>query len=53
MGFLKRLKEKIYREVIFDLGHSFFHYEGDPNYTHYHWTLVGWLKHRIITKEYK
>jgi hypothetical protein len=50
---LKRLKEKIYREVIFDLGHAFFHYEGDPNYTHYHWALVGWLKHRLITKEYE
>jgi hypothetical protein len=49
---LKGLKEKIYREVIFDLGHAFFHYEGDPNYTHYHWALAGWLNHRLITKEY-
>ena len=50
---LKRLKEKIFREVIFDLGHAFFHYEGDPNYEYYHWALAGWLKDRLETKEYE
>jgi len=50
---IKRLKEKIYREIIFDLGHAFFHYEGDPNYTEYHWALAGWLKDRLKTKEYE
>jgi hypothetical protein len=49
---LKRLKEKIYREVIFDLGHAFFHYEGDPNYTYYHWALKAWLENRLETNEY-
>jgi hypothetical protein len=51
--FLKGLKKKIYREITFDLGHAFFHYEGDPNYTIYHWALKGWLKDRLETKEYE
>jgi hypothetical protein len=50
---LKRLKHKIYREIIFDVGHAFFHYEGDPNYTHYHWALKGWLKDRLEAKEHE
>jgi hypothetical protein len=47
---IKRLKEKILADVIFDVGHAFFHYEGDPNYTTYHWALAGWLKGRVIAE---
>lgn len=48
---IKGLKNKILADVIFDIGHAFFHYEGDPNYTHYHWALRAWLKDRVETKE--
>ena len=44
---IKGLKNKIIADVYFDIGHAFFHYEGDPNYTHYHWALRGWLKNRV------
>lgn len=30
----------------FDLEHAFFHPEEDPNYSHLHWALKGWLKDR-------
>jgi len=36
---IKGLKSKIFADIIFDIGHAFFHYQGDPNYTHYHWAL--------------
>lgn len=49
---LKGLKKKILADIIFDIGHAFFHYEGDPNYTHYHWALKAWLKDRVETKDY-
>jgi hypothetical protein len=49
---IKGLKKKIYREVVFDLGHAFCHYEGDPNYTDYHWALKGWLKDRLQVHEH-
>ena len=49
---LKGLKKKILADIIFDIGHAFFHYEGDPNYTYYHWALYAWLKDRVETKEY-
>lgn len=49
---LKGLKKKIISDIIFDIGHAFFHYEGDPNYTHYHWALYAWLKDRVETKDY-
>jgi hypothetical protein len=48
---VKGLKNKIMSDVIFDIGHAFFHYKGDPNYTHYHWALYAWLKDRVETKE--
>lgn len=38
--------------VIFDLFHAFFHETQDPNYSHYHWALVGWLKSRATIKDY-
>lgn len=49
---IKGLKNKILADIIFDIGHAFFHYEGDPNYTHYHWALYAWLKDRVEAKEY-
>ena len=49
---LKGLKNKILADIIFDVGHAFFHYKGDPNYTHYHWALYAWLKDRVETKEF-
>lgn len=33
--------------VLYDIEHAFFHYEGDPNYTHTHWALRGHLSDRI------
>jgi hypothetical protein len=48
---IKGLKNKIISDVIFDIGHAFFHYEGDPNYTHYHWALKAWLKDRVDITE--
>ena len=32
--------------LIFDLFHAFCHETQDPNYSHYHFALVGWLKDR-------
>lgn len=49
---LKRLKDKILADVIFDVGHAFFHYEGDPNYSHYHWALKAWLRNRVQTTDF-
>ena len=48
-GHIKGLKNKIVADVYFDVKHAFFHYEGDPNYTQYHWALYGWLKHGVET----
>jgi hypothetical protein len=49
---LKGLKKIILADIIFDIGHAFFHHKGDPNYTHYHWALYAWLKDRVETREY-
>lgn len=44
--------EEIIKETIkFDLFHAFTHVNFDPNYTAYHWALLGWLKER--TKIYE
>ena len=40
-------EEKMVIDVIFDLFHAFFHYNGDPNYNYYHWALYGNLKDRV------
>jgi hypothetical protein len=48
---IQGIKNKILSDVIFDLGHAFFHYEGDPNYTPYHWALAGWLKDRVVATD--
>lgn len=44
----KGIKKKVMKQIEYDLGHAFFHYEGDPNYTYYHWALCAWLKDRVI-----
>jgi hypothetical protein len=48
---VKGIKTKILSDIIFDIGHAFFHYEGDPNYTHYHWALAGWLNPRVTATD--
>jgi hypothetical protein len=47
----KGIKNKILMQIQYDLGHTFFHYEGDPNYTYYHWALKAWLKDRVDLDE--
>jgi hypothetical protein len=47
----KGLKKKVFREIIFDVGHAFCHCSEDPNYTEYHWALRGWLKDRLEVHE--
>lgn len=37
--------------LIFDLFHAFCHETQDPNYSHYHWALVGWLRNRTLPKD--
>ena len=39
------------KSIFFDLFHAFFHIPEDPNYSHYHWALRGWLKERALVKE--
>jgi hypothetical protein len=39
------------KTIEFDLFHAFTHYEGDPNYTHRHWALKGWLNERVLIHE--
>ena len=36
----------VFSSIKFDLMHAFFHYSGDPNYSHTHWALYGNLKER-------
>lgn len=31
----------VFATIKFDLMHAFFHYKGDPNYSHTHWALYG------------
>jgi len=37
--------------IMFDLFHAFFHTVQDPNYSHYHWALQGWLQERANVKD--
>jgi hypothetical protein len=37
--------------IKFDLMHAFFHYQGDPNYTHLHWALYGNLEDRVELRD--
>lgn len=41
----------LFKSLLFDLIHAFFHYPKDPNYTHYHWALYGNLKERVTLTE--
>lgn len=43
----RKIKDKIMMQIQYDLGHAFFHYDGDPNYTYYHWALYGMLRDRV------
>lgn len=51
LGQIKGIKNKIIRDCEFDLSHAFFHYEGDPNFTPYHWALRGWFRDRVTLDE--
>jgi hypothetical protein len=39
-------EEILMKSIMFDLFHAFLHPSEDPNYTHYHFALLGWLKDR-------
>lgn len=43
--------EIIKKTIIFDVMHSFFHCNQDPNYTHLHWAIYGNLKDRVYVCE--
>lgn len=43
--------KSVFSTVKFDLMHAFFHFNGDPNYTHRHWALYGNLKDRVTADE--
>ncbi len=45
------LEDIIKAFVKFDLFHAFFHVPEDPNYSHLHWALKGWLNNRVEVKE--
>lgn len=44
-------EDVLMHSLIYDLFHAFCHTEMDPNYTHYHWALYGWLKDRAKVTE--
>ena len=37
--------------IEYDLFHAFYHYSGDPNYSHLHWALFGNLKEQTTMIE--
>lgn len=39
------------KTVWWDLFHAFFHIKEDPNYSHFHWALIGHLDARATLKE--
>jgi len=41
------LDEVVKSFVQYDLFHAFCHTPLDPNYSHLHWALSGWLKDRV------
>lgn len=44
--------EDIVKKVIqFHLFHALTHTTQDPNYSHFHWALAGWLKGRVKVTE--
>jgi hypothetical protein len=40
------------KTLFYDLFHAFCHIPEDPNYSHYHWALRGWLKERADVQEF-
>ena len=45
------LDDVLMYSILYDLFHAFCHDTDDPNYSHYNWALVGWLKNRASVKE--
>ena len=45
------LDDVLMYSILYDLFHAFCHDTDDPNYSHYNWALVGWLKNRTSVKE--
>lgn len=39
-------EEILMKTLMYDLMHAFYHTPDDPNFSHYHWALNGWLKDR-------
>jgi hypothetical protein len=48
---IQDISEKVRRVCRYDLAHAFFHFEGDPNYTHYHWALRSLYKDNVTLDE--
>ena len=44
-------EEKIKTIVMFDVMHALTHCDMDPNYTHFHWAIKGWLWDRLEKHE--
>ena len=44
------LEDILMKSIFFDLFHSFCHPTEDPNYSHYHWALKGWLDERVTVR---
>lgn len=44
-------EEILIKTLTFDLFHAFCHCDMDPNYTPYHWAILGWLKDRAKVVE--
>lgn len=45
------LEEILEKSIWFDLFHALCHPTEDPNYTYYHWSLLGFLNTRMIASE--
>lgn len=44
-------EEKVKATVLFDVMHALDHCDIDPNYTHFHWAIKGWLSDRLEKHE--
>ena len=45
------VEDILMNSVIFDIFHALCHETQDPNYSHYHFALKGWLKDRATVSE--
>ena len=41
------IEKVVIKHCEFELGHAFFHYNQDPNYTDRHWALYFWLRNDV------